>query len=125
MSLTETCFILFIDIFGVQIESWDNIRSSKFYLDTPSSKTFIDKLDVPPKSDLANIGRRLRTYFLAPETGSYIFYLACDDVCELNLSADEKLENLVTLIDIKSYTAYMAWNRYLHLHKELKAVASI
>lgn len=106
---------MFIDRFGVQIENWDNIRGPKFYLYAPSSTTFIDSLDVPLNWNLANIGRRLRTYFLAPETGSYIFYLACDDVCELKLSTDEKLENLVTLINIKSYTDYMEWNRYLHL----------
>ena len=113
---------MFIDIFGVQIESWENVRSSNFYLDAPSSTTVIESLNVPLNWNLANIGRRLRTYFLAPETGSYIFYLACDDFCELKLSADEKLENLVTLINIESYTDYMEWNRYLHLHKELKAI---
>jgi len=100
------------EIFGVQVESWKNTGGSELSnLDPPSSKTFINSLDLPGYPKLEHIRLRLRTYFLAQETGTYIFYLTCDDSCELKLSTDEKHENLVSLVNITRYTDYMRWRR--------------
>ena len=97
---------LFIEIFGVLFEGLDDTA------DNPSNKTFIPSLDVPRDLDLRHTSRRLRTYFLAPESGTYRFYLACDDSCTLKLSTDEKLENLVLLVNIARYIGYKNWKRY-------------
>ena len=108
--------VLFIEIFGVQLESWKNVLTwNSLDVSAPiSGQSFIQKLDLPRRQNLEYIGRRMRAYFLAPESGDYIFYITCDDKCKLNLSTDEKLENLVTLVTITKYTRYRAWTRYAY-----------
>ncbi|KAJ7376073.1 hypothetical protein OS493_037078 [Desmophyllum pertusum] len=53
----------------------------------------------------------MRTYFLAPETGTYVFSIACDDECKLKLSTDERPVNLKTLVYITRWTRYKDWRR--------------
>jgi len=109
-------FFCFSEIFGVQLESWRNIRNWKSFINNLSSpndgQSYIQTLDLPRSQRLVNIGRRMRTYFLAPESGTYRFYIACDDNCQLNLSTDENLENVVTLVTVKRWTRYKEWKRY-------------
>lgn len=109
-------FSIFSEIFGVQLESWNDIRnwdSLVNNLNSPTDgKSYIQTLNLPLGQRLENIGRRMRTYFLAPETGTYRFYIACDDKCQLNLSTDEKLENVLTLVTVKRWTRYKEWERY-------------
>ena len=113
---------LFIEIFGVQLESWKNVQDWKsLNPNAPTNgRSFIQTLDLPRDQSLEYIGRRMRTYFLAPETGAYTFYITCDDKCELNLSTNEKLENLVTLVTITRYTRYKAWTRQSEAISRLK-----
>lgn len=114
--ITQAFFLCFSEIFGVQLESWNNIRNWNSFINnlTPptNGQSYIQTLDLPRDQRLENIGRRMRTYFLAPETGTYRFYIACDDKCQLNLSTDEKLENVVTLVTVERWTKYKEWTRY-------------
>lgn len=74
--------------------------------------TFISSLEVPESGNLQNFRQRLRAYFYAPETGIYVFYLSCDDICELKVSTNERLEDLGTVITIYRYTGFREWKRY-------------
>ena len=110
------CFVPFlVDIFGVLVERWANVNDMEDLKASsqtrPSKDRFIQALDAPGDRSLQNTGLRLRAYFLAPQTGNYTFYLACDDSCELNLSTDERPENGVSLVTIPSYTSYQGWTR--------------
>ena len=114
-------FSIFSEIFGVQLESWNHIRNWDSLINNLTSPTdgqsYIQTLNLPRGQRLENIGRRMRTYFLAPETGTYRFYITCDDKCQLNLSTDEKLGNVVTLVTVNRWTRYKQWTRYaIQLH---------
>ncbi|XP_078380264.1 uncharacterized protein LOC144663224 [Oculina patagonica] len=99
--------------FGAQFESWNNVRDwNSLDVNAPiDGRSFIPTLDLRRNQTLEYFGRRMRTYFLAPVTGAYTFKITCDDKCKLNLSTDEKPENVVTLVTIKSYTKYRAWTK--------------
>lgn len=102
----------FPDIFGTQVESWNRADSSN---NNPSNVTFIASLEVPVSQHVQTFRQRLRAYFHAPETGIYVFYLSCKDVCELRVSANERLKNLETVITILHYTGFREWRRYFYL----------
>ncbi|XP_078380263.1 uncharacterized protein LOC144663223 [Oculina patagonica] len=101
------------ETFGAQFESWNNVRDwNSLDVNAPiDGRSFIPTLDLRRNQTLEYFGRRMRTYFLAPVTGAYTFKITCDDKCKLNLSTDEKPENVVTLVTIKSYTKYRAWTK--------------
>ena len=99
----------FPDIFGTQVESWNRADLSN---NNPSNVAFIASLEVPESRNLQTFRQRLRAYFRAPETGIYVFFLSCDDICELKVSANERLENLRTVITIHRYTGFREWKRY-------------
>lgn len=107
------------EIFGVLVENWNNFKEkdlSKLEQDQNSFNSSFTyySLDVkgPEKVSerLHYFGRRYRTYFLAPQSGEYKFYIACDDFCKLKLSADYRLENLKTLVNATTkWTNYRVW----------------
>jgi hypothetical protein len=73
---------LWTGISGISISS---LTSSANY---PNSPTSVAKIaGVEPAATIGdNYGRRLRGYLTAPQTGSYTFWVAGDDNCELWLS---------------------------------------
>ncbi|XP_074634158.1 uncharacterized protein LOC141892721 isoform X1 [Acropora palmata] len=104
------------DIFGTQVEIWNRADSSN---NIPSNVTLIASLEVPVSQHVQTFRQRLRAYFHAPETGIYVFYLSCKDVCELRVSVNERLKNLETVITVHHYTGFREWKSTFSKKKRL------
>ncbi|MBO3273257.1 PA14 domain-containing protein [Hymenobacter defluvii] len=59
-----------------------------------------------------NYGARVRGYLCPPQTGTYTFWVAGDDHCELWLSTDDDPTNKVRIASVPGYTAWREWNKY-------------
>jgi hypothetical protein len=59
-----------------------------------------------------NYGQRLRGYLVPPTTGSYVFWLAGDDGCQLWLSADRNPATKVKIAEVVGWTGFRQWNKY-------------
>lgn len=62
-------------------------------------------------------GQRLRGYLCAPITGTYIFYIAGDDNCELYLSTDDNPANKkriahISGVDTAAFSGAKQWNKF-------------
>jgi len=108
------CFSLFLDAHGVQRKVWENIqtRSLSQYLtvfpNKPSISDYITTMEAPQRV-AQTFGQTLTAYFLAPETGDHVFYIACDDVCQPWISRNTDPEHAQMIIDVRMYTPYRRW----------------
>jgi hypothetical protein len=59
-----------------------------------------------------NYGTRLSGYVVAPVSGSYVFWIAGDDSCELWLSSDDTPVNKVRIATITGWTNSREWTKY-------------
>jgi hypothetical protein len=76
-------------VYGSQVS---NLTVSKTFLLTPGLHEIYPGASFTAASDSlpANLGQRFRGTVTAPATGSYIFWIAGDDGCELWLSSDDR-----------------------------------
>lgn len=56
-------------------------------------------------------GQRLTAFYRAPETGDYLFYVTCQDECELWLSTDHRTDNKKRVIFIP-FGMNLTWNEW-------------
>lgn len=58
--------------------------------------------------------------FQSPETGSFVFSLACTSACELWLSGDEVEANMTRMVKLEPWesTDYQQWEKYDFLSTE-------
>ncbi|EDO32429.1 predicted protein [Nematostella vectensis] len=105
----------------VFFEEWENIKGKEIK-DLTESDRYPDKanksgyqthlgLEKEYFAKRHEMGMRMRTYLMAPLTGKYFFYTACDDTCRLFLSSDDSPANKQVIVNQESYTAInsMAW----------------
>ncbi len=59
-----------------------------------------------------NYGARIRGYICAPQSGSYTFYIAGDDDCELWLGTDENPANRRRIASFSGWTYPREWAKY-------------
>jgi len=57
-------------------------------------------------------GTRMRGYITAPNTGSFVFWIATDDYGELWLSTDENPANAARIAYVNGWTNPREWNKY-------------
>ncbi|CAH3188258.1 unnamed protein product, partial [Porites evermanni] len=80
---------------GVTREIWQsitgsyvfNLTSSSEFEGTPNIKDTITHFERQSIGD--DYGQRMTTFYRAPETGLFVFYMTCQDECELWLSTDD------------------------------------
>ncbi|KAK3738517.1 hypothetical protein QZH41_012043, partial [Actinostola sp. cb2023] len=104
------------DAHGVQRKVWINVnpgsiselKSDPRYPDNPTISDYITTLEAPRRRD-EKYGQTLTSYFIAPETGHHVFYMTCDDQCQLLVSGDKDPKNARVVLDIRSYTQYRQW----------------
>jgi hypothetical protein len=74
----------------------DLTNSAKFIANTPDVVDFPSNID--QNADIGdNYGQQFRGYFVAPRTGTNIFWVSSDDASELWLSSDENPANKVLI----------------------------
>ena len=96
-------------------EVWTNISGtavSSIPLTTPFNSTGTLSSLEEPQSWADNYGTRLRGYITAPSSGTYYFWIAGDDGCELRLSSNDRSENKSLIASVSNYTSYQQWDKY-------------
>ena len=83
--------------------SWDSVAAS--------SRSWLSTL-VTPQNVADNYARRIRGSIIAPQTGSYTFYLASDDDARLYLSSDDSAANKNQIASVTGWTDFQQWNKY-------------
>ncbi len=81
------------------------------YPNNPDISTELFEFEIP-RGVGNNYGTRVSGLLCAPETGVYTFWIAGDDVTELNLSTDEQRANVRTIAFNDRYTGLREWNKY-------------
>ena len=96
-------------------EEWDNTGGtsiSNIPLQTkPTSASQLTAFE-GPLNVADNYGSRIRGYICAPQTGTYIFWVAGDDNSELWLSTDSTPANKVRIANIDGWTNFREWGKY-------------
>ena len=94
---------------GVVVEYWENVKGGKVTdLADVSSKRAANAVFIKETIDEApsgkdNFGLRFSALLVAPESGTYTFYLAADDTAELQISSDDKAANLKKVCEVTRY----------------------
>ena len=94
---------------------WNNVNGATVATipvnTTPSSSGTLTSFEAP--TNVAdNYGQRVRGYLTAPTTGSYTFWVAGDDNCELYLSTDDQASRVVKIASHTDWTGSREWNKY-------------
>jgi len=106
---------------GILREWWSNIGSgnaisdltgSVNYPDAPDGSEIVTTVFEGPVNWADQYGTRMRGYFLPPQSGTYIFWLATDDNGELWLSTDDDPANATRIAYISSWAGSRNWNKY-------------
>jgi hypothetical protein len=96
-------------------EVWTNIAGtavSAIPVSTAPTTTGVLTSFETPTNIGDNYGQRIRGYLHPPVSGSYTFFLAGDDNCELYLSTDEDPLKKVKIADITGWTYPREWFKY-------------
>jgi len=80
------------------------------YPNNPSGSDLLPTFEAP--TDWAdNYGSRVRGYLTAPNTGSFVFWLASDDGGELWLSTNDAPANMKLIASVSSWIGSREWNK--------------
>ena len=96
---------------GISGAGVSNLTSNAAFPDSPSFTTHYTSLEGP--INLAeNYGTRFRGYLYPPATGSYTFWIAGDDNCELWLSTDGTPANAALIAHVPGWTNARQWDKF-------------
>ncbi|MCE5184518.1 MAG: hypothetical protein LLF76_00130 [Planctomycetaceae bacterium] len=88
-----------------------NLTSNANYPNNPTGLQQINLLEAPINwAD--NYGTRIRGYVYPPATGSYTFWIAGDDNCQLWLSTNGTAANKVLIAQVSDWTDSREWTKY-------------
>ncbi|QHT70452.1 T9SS type A sorting domain-containing protein [Rhodocytophaga rosea] len=122
ITFTATCATSCSATGSILQEKWLNITGSSVSAipvnTAPSSSTQLTSFETTSNTG-DNYGERIRGYLCVPTTGSYTFYIAGDDKCELYLSSDDDPAKKARIASVPYYTGLKVWNKY----PEQKSVA--
>ena len=77
----------------------------------PDARGYLEEFDAPTNVG-DQYGQRIRGWFLAPQSGKYIFYSSCDDNCELYISQDDDPKNKKIVIAQDDWSRHNEWDKY-------------
>ena len=90
------------------------LRRLRRFPNRPDIQGVIPAMDAP--IDIADdYGMTLQAWFVAPEAGSYTFYLSSDDDGQLRLSIDDRKANAKQILWKPRATGHNKFHRYIHL----------
>ncbi|RYY25796.1 MAG: hypothetical protein EOP41_04980, partial [Sphingobacteriaceae bacterium] len=96
-------------------EEWRNVSGnnlSDFSFQTQATSSSQLTAFEGPTNRGDNYASRIRGYICAPQTGSYVFWIAGDDAAELYLSADDNPSNKIRIASLLSWTNYREWTKF-------------
>mgnify|MGYP003835807941 CR=1 FL=1 len=96
---------------GISGTAVSDLTSNVNYPDNPSLTSYITLLEGPTNID-ESYGSRIHGYLYPPATGSYTFWIAGDDNCELWLSTDGTPTNAAMIANVPGWTDSRVWTKY-------------
>lgn len=122
LNITVTSFVAYNESAMVNFQRWDNIVGDnmsdlKNNVDFPNNPINAGMLDLSVSNFRSNniggpandYGVRILAKLVAPETGTYYFYLTADDRGELSLSTDDTQENKQIIAFTNVYVPEQNW----------------
>lgn len=91
--------------------SVSNLTSNINYPNNPTGRELLTQFEGPTNWD-NSYGTRIRGYLYPPATGSYTFWIAGDDNCQLWLSTDGTPAHSVLIAQVAGWTNWREWNKY-------------
>lgn len=102
---------------------WDNLAANVYLVTlieyakegTPPPTTVdrLERLDMPyPSPHELNYGQWIRGWLIPPETGSYIFWLAANDISQFYLSTTSSPEDKRLTLFPDSWAYYQEWDKF-------------
>ena len=96
---------------GISGTAVSALTSNPAYPNSPSFTDYITSLE-GPTNILDNYGTRIRGYLYPPTTGSYTFWIAGDDNCELWLSTDGTPAHITRIANVPDWTNSRQWTKF-------------
>lgn len=96
---------------GISGNNLSNLTGDPDYPNNPDEFEYLTIFE-GPTNDGNNYGSRIHGYVIAPESGSYFFWIASDDNSELYLSSDADPANKVLVASVSGNTNSQEWNKY-------------
>ncbi len=88
----------------------DALYRNQRYPDHPSDRGKLDKMDAPRGLGV-HFGQMMFGWFVAPSDGEYTFFTACDDACDLYMSADEGKEHIRRVASQRRWSGHNQWDK--------------
>lgn len=96
---------------GIGGSTLTDLTSLGTYPNNPNSTTYQAFFETPTNS-ADNYGQKLSGYLRAPDSGSFTFWIAADDACELWLSTDSNPANKVRIAYSLTFTDSRQWGKF-------------
>jgi hypothetical protein len=105
---------------GLAREVWRNIGGTAIanltgianYPNSPNNRNLVTGVFEAPSNIADNYGQRMHGYLLAPETGTYRFWIAGDDNSELWISTGTNPANVSLVASVPGWTSPRQWDKY-------------
>jgi hypothetical protein len=97
---------------GVAGENLAFLTSWPHYPNSPNSRNLISGNFEAPTDIMDAYGQRIHGYLLAPETGTYSFWIAGDDNSALYISSDTNPANATLVASVPAWTSSRQWDKY-------------
>jgi fibronectin type 3 domain-containing protein len=95
-------------------EKWTGIPGTEIadipLATTPTMTGVLSSFEIPSHT-ADDYGTRVRGYLIAPVTGSYVFWIAGDDSCELWLSSTNSPNNKAQIASVPDWTSPREWGK--------------
>ncbi|MEN6309255.1 MAG: PA14 domain-containing protein [Anaerohalosphaeraceae bacterium] len=97
---------------GIAGDQISNLTSSPNYPNNPSGFEYLPRLEIPSNWN-DSYGCRIRGYLRPIQSGSYTFWMAGDDSCELWLSSDATPDKATQIASVPGWTDPYQWNKFI------------
>lgn len=88
------------------------LTSNPNYPDSPDEESYLTSFETP--YDIGDdFGARIIGYLHPPNSGLYNFSISGDDYCELWLSENESLQDLIRIAHVPGWTSPGEWTKYI------------
>jgi hypothetical protein len=95
---------------GITGAAVSDLTGNASYPDNPSGSDQLSRFEAP--TDWADYyGTRVRGYITAPNTGSFVFWIASDDASELWLSTNDNPANKIKIAYVSAWCNSREWTR--------------